>query len=266
MIKSIIAFTLLVLVATGQAAAQGGGKTGTTPAVRYYTYRVVAAYPHDPRAFTQGLVIAGGDLYESTGLQGQSTLRRVDLETGQVERLHRLPDRLFGEGITVHGDRIIQLTWKSEIGFVYALDTLQLQREFPYPFEGWGITSDGRDLIASDGSANLYFLDPETFKEKRRVRVVDRDGPVNRLNELEYVGGRVYANVWQTNRVAMIEPESGRVAGWIDLTGLLDPTEMSRPGGVLNGIAYDRTGDALYVTGKLWPRLFRIELVETGGR
>lgn len=264
--KPALVFIILLLAATVHAGSAGSGQTERSAPVRQYTYRVVESYPHDPQAFTQGLVIADGVLYESTGLRGRSSLRRVDTETGRIERIRELPDRFFGEGLTVHDGRLIQLTWKGKVGFVYDLDTFQLLRVFSYPFEGWGITSDGRDLITSDGSSNLYFLDPETFEEKRRIPVVDRDGPVTRLNELEYVKGKVYANVWETDRIAVIEPETGRVAGWIDLAGLLDPEEAAGPVDVLNGIAYDTKRDELYVTGKLWPRLFRIELIETGER
>lgn len=265
-ITLIILFNLLLPGAAGEAAPPGGERTGLRAPIRHYTYRVVASYPHDPQAFTQGLVIVDNVLYESTGLHGRSSLRRVNLETGRVERIRELPGRFFGEGVTAVDERLIQLTWKANQGFVYDRETFELLQVFTYPLEGWGLTSDGRELIASDGSADLYFLDPETFREKRRVRVTDRHGPVTRLNELEYVQGKVYANVWGSDLIAVIEPETGQVAGWIDLTGLLGPEEAAGPVDVLNGIAYDQRRNALYVTGKLWPRLFRIELIATQGR
>jgi glutaminyl-peptide cyclotransferase len=265
-ITLIILFNLLLPGAVGEAAPPGGERTEFRAPIRHYTYRVVASYPHDPQAFTQGLVIVDNVLYESTGLHGRSSLRRVNLETGRVERIRELPGRFFGEGVTAVDDRLIQLTWKANQGFVYDRDTFELLQVFTYPLEGWGLTSDGHELIASDGSADLYFLDPETFREKRRVRVTDRHGPVTRLNELEYVKGKVYANVWGTDLIAVIEPETGQVAGWIDLAGLLGPEEAAGSVDVLNGIAYDGKRDRLYVTGKLWPRLFRIELIEKKGR
>jgi glutamine cyclotransferase len=231
------------------------------PTAPTYTYRVVNAYPHDRGAFTQGLVIEDGILYEGTGLYGRSSLRRVDLDTGEVLQIYRLPDQLFGEGITVYDDKIVQLTWKSQVGFVYDRDTFDPLREFSYPTEGWGLTHDGEHLIMSDGTATLHFLDPETFQEVERVTVYDDRGPVVRLNELEYVHGTVYANVWQTDRVALIAPESGQVTGWIDLSGLLSAEEQSQGVDVLNGIAYDAARDRLVVTGKLWPRMFEIQIV-----
>ena len=228
-----------------------------------YTYRVVQSFPHDPRAFTQGLAIADGMLFEGTGLNGRSSLRRVELATGVVVQSSVLPGQFFGEGITVFGNRIIQLTWKSGFGFVYARDSFSLLRVFSYPAEGWGITHDGRQLIASDGTATLRFLDPDTFEVTRRLEVRDDKGPVPMLNELEYVDGDIYANVWQTDRIAIINGRTGRVKGWINLQGLLNKEEYSGRVDVLNGIAYDSLQHKLYVTGKLWPRLFQIEMVRT---
>ena len=225
-----------------------------------YTYNVIASYPHDGGAFTQGLVIEDGVLYEGTGLYGRSSLRRVDLETGEVLQLYELPEQYFGEGITVYGDRIIQLTWQAGTGFVYDRDSFELLREFNYPTEGWGLTHDGERLIMSDGSATLYFLDPDTFEETGRVEVRDNDSPVRWLNELEYIGGNVYANVWTTDLIAIINPDTGGVTGWIDLEGILSPEDRTVYVDVLNGIAYDAENDRLFVTGKLWPRLFEIEL------
>ena len=226
-----------------------------------YTYQVVNVYPHDPKAFTQGLAFDEGILYEGTGLLARSSLRRVELETGQVLQLHNLPANLFGEGVTVFGDRIIQLTWKSHVGLVYDKETFERQRDFTYPTEGWGLTHDGQRLIISDGSSTLHFLDPETLEEIGWIDVHDDGVPVTRLNELEYVQGEIFANVWKTDLVARIDPETGQVVGWIGLAGLLSPEDRDGPIDVLNGIAYDPENDRLFVTGKLWPRLFEIKLV-----
>jgi glutamine cyclotransferase len=224
-------------------------------------YRIVNTYPHDPRAFTQGLVFADDVLYEGTGLRGQSSLRKVDLKTGNILRVRQLAAHFFGEGITIYGNRVIQLTWRAQVGFVYDIRTFQLLDTFHYPTEGWGITHDGKSLIMSDGTSTLYFLDPQTFQQVNRLEVHTRDGPVSRLNELEYVQGKIYANVWNTDRIAKISPETGEVVGWIDLEGLLRPEDRNRRIDVLNGIAYDVKNDRLFVTGKLWPKLFEIELV-----
>ncbi|MBL7183292.1 MAG: glutaminyl-peptide cyclotransferase [Anaerolineae bacterium] len=231
------------------------------PAGHTFTYKVVNAYPHDRTAFTQGLVFESGVLYEGTGLRGRSTLRRVELASGNVLQIRQLPDRLFGEGITVFRERIIQLTWQSGVGFVYDKNGFELLEEFHYPTEGWGLTHNGKHLIMSDGTSTLRFLDPETLGEIGRIEVRDEHGPVTRLNELEYVQGEIYANVWQTARIARIAPDTGEVIGWIELAGILSPEDRSEPVDVLNGIAYDAENDRLFVTGKLWPRLFEIELV-----
>ena len=222
------------------------------------TYKVITTYPHDQNASTQGLVLDKGVLYEGTGLYGHSTLRKVELKTGRVLQIRELPAQFFGEGITIHGNRVIQLTWQSGIAFVYDKDSFELLRDFRYPYEGWGITCDGNHLIMSDGTAILHVLDAETFREIRRIEVHDNNGPVTNLNELEYVQGELYANVWQTDRIAKIAPDTGRITGWINLEGLLSPQERSGPIGVLNGIAYDSTSGSLLVTGKLWPKLFEI--------
>ncbi|MFC1463308.1 MAG: glutaminyl-peptide cyclotransferase [Candidatus Brachytrichaceae bacterium NZ_4S206] len=229
-------------------------------AVITYTYAVINAYPHDPGAFTQGLVYADGVMYESTGLYGRSSLRRVALETGEVLQQRDLPPEYFGEGLALFDGRLIQLTWQNNIGFVYDAASFELQQTWAYATEGWGLTHDGAHLIMSDGSATLRFLDPVTFAVQREVRVIDGGQPVVRLNELEYVNGEVFANVWQTDWVARIDPQTGRVLGWIDLSGLLAPEERQGTD-VLNGIAYDAQNDRLFVTGKLWPKLFEITLV-----
>jgi len=234
---------------------------GNSDVIPVYSYNIVNTYPHDPDAFTQGLVFEDGVLYEGTGLHGQSSLRRVELETGDILQIRELSDEFFGEGITIYGNRIIQLTWQSHIGFVYDKNSFELLQEFNYSTEGWGITHDGTRLIMSGGTSTLHFLDPQTFEEIGQVEVFDNDGPVTRLNELEYVQGEIYANVWQTDRIARIAPETGRVVGWIELGGLLTAEDCSQPVDVLNGIAYDADNGRLFVTGKLWPKLFEIELI-----
>ncbi len=234
---------------------------GETP---LYTYRVLQIYPHDPDAFTQGLVYTNSLLYESTGLYGRSSLRKVDLETGQVLQIRNLASSYFGEGIALYGQRILQLTWREHTALLYDRDSFSLLDTFSYPTEGWGLTYDGERLIMSDGSATLYFRDPSTFGQIGQVRVHDNGSPVNRLNELEYIEGEVYANVWLTDRIARIDPQSGRVTGWIDLEGLLGRAGAGLQADVLNGIAYDREAGRLFVTGKLWPYLFEIALAPVG--
>lgn len=229
-----------------------------------YSYRVVRAYPHDPSAYTEGLVLIDGALYEGTGLVGRSGLRRVDLETGVVLQSSALSAPYFGEGIAVLGDEIFQLTWKSQVGFVYDRETLQKERTFAYTTEGWGLTTDGRRLVMSDGTSALHFLDPGTLRVVSSIQVSDGQGPVTHLNELEYIDGEVWANVWLTDRIVRIDPSTGRTTGVVDLTGLLDTTAVPLEVDVLNGIAYDAEGDRLFVTGKLWPWLFEIEIVPPG--
>jgi glutamine cyclotransferase len=225
------------------------------------TYRIVHTYPHDPQAYTQGLIYENGYLYESTGLNGRSSLRMVDLETGRVLQKAAVPSQYFAEGLAPWGSTLIQLTWQSHLVFVYDRFSFSLLRTLPYNGEGWGLTEDGRSLILSDGSATLHFLDPLTLREARSVVVKDRGAPVTQLNELEYVRGQIYANVWHTDRIARISPATGQVLGWIDLAGLLAPGETSDPEAVLNGIAYDAAHDRLFVTGKLWPKLFEIKVI-----
>ena len=225
------------------------------------TYKIVHTYPHDSRAYTQGLIYLDGHLYESTGLNGHSSLRMVDLETGRVQQEIPVPGKYFAEGLTNWGSTLIQLTWQSHIAFVYDRFSFRQLRTFHYSGEGWGLTQDGTHLILSDGSATLRFLDPETFELVRSIEVKDHGSPVTQLNELEYIRGEIYANVWHTDRIARIAPETGRVLGWIDLTGLLDANEHPDPEAVLNGIAYDSVHNRLFVTGKLWPKLFEIKVV-----
>lgn len=226
-----------------------------------YSYRLLHSYPHDPEAFTQGLVYADGFFYEGTGGYGTSTIRKVHQPTGTVIQQHRLSDQYFGEGITLFGNDLIQLTWRSRQGFVYDKETFAVKRVFSYPTEGWGITTDGDRLIMSDGTATLHFLDPRTFTVIGHLAVSDSNGPVTMLNELEYVRDALYANIWGTTRIAVISLFTGRVLGWIDLQGLANAVQKEGTVDVLNGIAFDPEGRRLFVTGKLWPRVFEIELV-----
>jgi glutamine cyclotransferase len=253
--------TVTAVIVFGAAALVLVNDSPVTPQPANYTYNVVNVYPHDKTAFTQGLVFEDGILYEGTGRYGQSTLRRVELETGNVTQLYSLPDQFFGEGITIFDDKIIQLTWKSKKGFVYDKSSFDLLQEFTYPTDGWGITHDGSRLIMSDGTATLIFLDPETFQKIGQVEVYDEE-PVTMLNELEYIHGMVYANIWMDEKIAIINPQTGRVTGWIDLEGISD-SENQNAYNVLNGIAYDIEKDRLFVTGKLWSKLYEIELVPT---
>lgn len=230
-----------------------------------HSYQVIRVYPHARDAFTQGLIYLDGHLYESTGLNGASSVRKVELSTGRVVQRIDLDGRYFGEGLTAWESDLIQLTWRSGKGFVYDRQTLRLRREFSYPGEGWGLTHDGHHLIMSDGSAVLRFLDPQTFAPVRELRVHDGGSPVQRLNELEYVRGEIYANVWMSDRIARISPVTGQVLGWIDLQGLLSVMERRPTVGELNGIAYDAQRDRLFVTGKRWPKLFEIRIREAQG-
>jgi glutamine cyclotransferase len=252
----------LILALMAALACAGVASAAATP---QYGYRVLHAYPHDMGAFTEGLFYLDGYLYESTGLEGRSTLRKVDLDTGQVLQQISIAPQYFGEGIVAWGHRLIELTWRSHVGFVYDLATFQRQGEFHYPGEGWALTQDGRRLIMSDGTAELRFLNPATLKEEGRLKVTDQGRAVDNLNELEWVKGEVYANIWQTDRIARIDPKTGHVLGWIDLSGILPASERI-PGqtDVLNGIAYDAKHDRLFVTGKMWPKLYEITLVKTG--
>jgi glutaminyl-peptide cyclotransferase len=235
---------------------------GATPRqTPVYGYKIVHVYPHDHSAFTQGLEYRGGFLYEGTGLNGRSSLRKVELESGKVLQQIQVDSRYFGEGITLVDRRIVELTWQSHRGFVYDRDTFQLIRDFDYPGEGWGLTNDGHQIYMSDGTAQIRCWNPSTLQEMRRITVHDGQQPIVSLNELEYVQGEIYANVWQTDRIARILPADGRVSGWIDLAGLLTAADRIEGADVLNGIAYDSLGDRLFVTGKLWPKLYEIQLV-----
>ena len=248
---------IVILVATGSAIALLGaqGRAGTP----VYGYDVVNVYPHDREAFTQGLLYRDGVLYESTGLNGRSSLRKVQLETGKVLQQTAVDSRYFAEGLVDWGARLVQLTWNTNIGFVYDLASFKQQQTFSYTGEGWGLARDAKRLIMSDGTSTLKFLDPQTFKVTGQVQVTDGNTPVRDINELEVIDGQIYANVWLTDRIAIIAPESGRVTAWINLSGL-----MAKPGlsgdAVLNGIAYDAQRKRLFVTGKLWPSLFEIRV------
>lgn len=240
------------------------GATAAQAAIPVYGYVVKNTYPHDPAAFTQGLFFRDGQLYESTGQKGQSTLRRVDLKTGKVQQKKALADEYFGEGSTAVGDSIVTLTWQSNVGFVYDARTFALKSRFNYKGEGWGLASDAKHVYMSDGSNEIRVLDPKTLEEQRRIPVTAEGKPVGQLNELEVVDGELYANVWGYDVIARIDPASGNVVGWINLAGLLPPEQRgtSSVDAVLNGIAWDGRQKKLYVTGKLWPKLFEIELVK----
>jgi glutamine cyclotransferase len=258
LIRKTLLLTLLLTVSGCSSNQTIGTTAGQTPT---YTYEVRHVYPHDPTAFTQGLIFRDGILWESTGLNGESSLRKVELETGRVLKKIDVPRQFFAEGMTVFRGRVYQLTWQAQKGFIYDPDTFQKLSEFAYTGEGWGLTHDNDYLIMSDGTNRIRFLDPATFETKRTLSVSLNGRPVVELNELEYVKGEIYANVWQTDRVLRIDPQTGAVLGVVDLTGLLPAADRTPATDVLNGIAYDEANDRLFVTGKLWPKLFDIRLV-----
>jgi glutamine cyclotransferase len=229
--------------------------------VPVYAYEIINSWPHDTKAFTQGLFFHKGSLYESTGHYGSSTLRKIELSTGKVTKKVDVSSQYFAEGITVFHDKIYQLTWTTNKGFIYDLKSFKIEGEFPYEGEGWGLTSDGASLIISNGTNQIRFLDPVTFKLVRTISVLDNGTPLMELNELEYIKGEIYANIWKQERIVRIDPQTGKILGWIDLAGLLPMSERDRPDeDVLNGIAYDEKEDRLFVTGKRWPKLFEIRL------
>ena len=256
-------FTFLALAACGQASQPAP----PAPAVQTptYGYRIAATYPHDRRAFTQGLIFLDGWLYESTGQIGQSTIRQVNLEDGRVLQSVSIPRGQFGEGIVDWGDQIINISWQDGVGYRWDRRTLQRLSSWNYRGEGWGLTRSQTEIIMSDGTPELRFLDPATLAERRRITVTDQGVPVQRLNELEWVNGEVFANVWQTPMIARIDPASGNVTGWIDLTALAIENGNGQDN-VLNGIAYDAARDRLFVTGKYWPRLYEIDLTPPAAR
>ena len=257
MVRYIIAITVFFL----PAISAQNSSTEMKQDVPVYTYFIVNSIPHDPNAFTQGLVYHNGYLYESTGRHGASSLRKVDIVTGGIIQNYNLPEQYFAEGITIFDKRIIQLTWQSYTGFVYDLQTLLLQEEFYYNTEGWGLTHNGKSLIMSDGTATLYFMDPETFAIQKELKVYDHNGPIINLNELEYIKGEIFANIFASNRIARIDPETGKVLAWIDLAGMQTLASQNYAVDVLNGIAYDDEKDRLFVTGKLWPSIYEIKLI-----
>ncbi len=231
----------------------------TSPEV--YTYKIINVYPHDANAFTQGLIYHNGYLYESTGLYGKSSLRKTDLETGEILQYKAMDPALFAEGLTCYQQVLYQLTWLGQKGFVYQLDTFDQIDEFAYPRQGWGLTNDSEKLIMSDGTCRLYFIDPSTFCTLDSIEVNHQDGAVTHLNELEYINGHIYANLWQTDLIARIHPASGMIISWIDCQGLLPAEDCTANTGVLNGIAYDKVQNRLFLTGKNWPKLFEIKPV-----
>jgi glutaminyl-peptide cyclotransferase len=259
----LLTFALVSLQCNGGAGNNPPANTANTapnapPA--HYGYQVVNIWPHDPGAFTQGLIFSDGKLYESTGQEGRSSLRQVEPQTGKVLKKIDVPEPFFAEGITLLNGKIYQLTWQHGIGFVYDAQKMEQTGRFEYTGEGWGLANDGRSLIISDGSNRLKFIDPDSFRVTKTIAVLDGNRPVNELNELEYVNGEIYANIWHDERIVTIDPQNGRVTGWIDLTGLLPRGDVSDPEAVLNGIAFDQTAKRLFVTGKLWPRLFEIQI------
>jgi glutamine cyclotransferase len=240
--------TLVLMGAVAQAAAPE------------YSYQVVHVYPHNSDSFTEGLEFRAGFLYESTGLEARSTLSKIKLETGQVVQQIKLDRAIFGEGITVMNERIVQLTYKTEIGYVYDQASMKQQRTFHYRGEGWSLTNDGSQIYMDDGSAQIRIWDATTLQEKKRITVHDGVRPIERLNELEWIRGEIWANIWQTHRIARISPADGRVLGWIECDGILSAADSAGVD-VMNGIAYDSFGDRVFVTGKLWPKLFEIKVV-----
>ncbi len=254
-------FVVLVLLAVGVIGFTAAAQFKREPKGAVSGFRVMAEYPHDPTAFTQGLVFTDGNLYEGTGKKGESSLRRIELASGRIEQLVPLDAALFGEGIAILDGKLYQLTWQNRLGIVYDRQTFQQLSTFRYTGEGWGLTHDGKRLILSDGTSTLRFLDPKTFDVVKRVKVRAVNGPVDKLNELEYRKGEILANVWYSDRIARISPESGEILGWIDLSTLYPARLRSSKEDVLNGIAYDEAKDRLLVTGKNWPKIYEIELV-----
>ena len=252
----IVLFTLLTSCDSNES---DNARTSSKQAP-FYTFEVVHIWPHDASAFTQGLLFHQGAFYESTGLNGASSLRKVELETGKVLEKVDVPSQYFAEGLALFQGRLFQLTWQAHKGFIYDLNSFSAQGEFPYSGEGWGLTSDDRSLILSDGSNQIRFLDPTDFKMQRAINVYNQGQPLRDLNELEYIKGEIYANIWHSDLIARIDPSSGKILSWIDLTGLLPPNERRDSEAVLNGIAYDAAKDRLFVTGKRWPKLFEIRL------
>jgi glutaminyl-peptide cyclotransferase len=255
-VRVIVRFFLWSLAGVGAFSA-----VLQSPAVPTYRPQVIHVYPHDREAFTQGLEYRDGFLFEGTGLKGHSTVRKEELESGRVLQKIDIADQYFGEGITVFQKSIVELTWQSHTGLVYDKSSFGLLKSFSYSGEGWGLANDGQRIYMSDGTAQIRVLDPETLTEQRRITVHERNKQFDSLNELEWVRGEIFANVWQTDQILRISPRDGAVTGVIDLSGLLSREEREAGADVLNGIAYDSAGDRLFVTGKLWPKLFEIKLI-----
>jgi glutamine cyclotransferase len=235
--------------------------TAAYAAVPTYDFKVVRSYPHDTQAFTEGLLYRDGFLYESTGLNGKSSIRKVDLASGKVLQTKDIPPQYFGEGLTAWGDTLVNLTWQTQTGFVFDLKTFEVKNQFAYPGEGWGLAQNGKELVMSDGTATLRFLDPKTFLEVRRVKVTADGIAVNQLNELEVVEGEIFANIWHTNTIARIDPDTGKITGWIDFSKLYPDAGKGQNGeNVMNGIAYDAEKKRLFVTGKLWPKIYEVKI------
>lgn len=262
-----------VVLAVAIAAVACSSAPTEARGIPEYTYEVVHVYPHDPRAFTEGLFYLNGFLYEGTGMNGESSVRKVKLETGEVLQKREIPFSYFGEGIIAWKDRLIEMTYTTEKGFFYDLATFEPKGEFEYKGQGWAFTTDGkqiymdgcRDVHCEASDPEIRMWDPETLQEKGSIHVTADGQPVRNLNELEWVKGEIYANIWQTERIARIDPKTGKVVGWIDLTGILPPADRTSETDVLNGIAYDAAGDRLFVTGKRWPKLFEIKLIRKSG-
>lgn len=251
---------LIQVLILAAIAATGASADETAPPPSHHHVKIKRLLPHDPKAFTQGLIVIKGVFYESTGTYGQSTLREVDVESGKVKRMVSLPANLFGEGLTIWKNRLIQLTWQSFQGRIYDAKSLKFLARFPYHTEGWGLTQDGKHLISSDGTATLYFLDPESLAPVRSIEVKDNGNAVYNLNELEYINGKIWANIFQSDRIAVIDPDSGRVKAWIDCADLVSRHHSSDMESVLNGIAFDADSGRIYMTGKRWNAVYEIEL------
>ncbi len=271
-IITVVAFALITAwftpsaagsqISPGKKPAASTAHSSSNNITPVHSYKLVNTYPHSQKSFTQGLVIDKGILYEGTGLRGRSRLLKVDIKTGSILKAARLPDYFFGEGVTIYKDKIIQLTWLSGNGFIYDKESLGLLSSFKYDTQGWGITHDSERLIMSDGTAHLYFLDPMTLKKTGQIEVLDNGEPVSLLNELEYINGHIYANVWKTDRIALIDPKNGQVTAWIDLGRLKELAGGDNDKKTLNGIAYDADENRLFVTGKLWPAIYEIKIVK----
>lgn len=261
--SGLLALVAFAAAGCGKRSGAAGASVPPSPAsdaVVSYTYDVVRTFPHDPHAFTQGLLFRNGSLLESTGLNGESSLREVEWRTGRILKQVAVPRQYFAEGLTVIDGKAYQLTWQSQRGFIYDADTFQKLGEFAYDGEGWGLTTDGKQLILSDGTSRIRFLDPATFRVVRAIDVTENGKPVDQLNELEFIRGEIFANVWRTERIVRIDAATGHVRGSIDFTGLLAPGDHGPDTDVLNGIAYEPESDRLIVTGKRWPKLFEVKL------